>query len=147
MQRQKSYILKAEAAEKRWFLIDATDKVVGRLATEIANILRGKISPKYTPNTDSGDFVVVVNAEKVRFTGNKLEDKNYYWHSGYIGGIKKRTAKEQLGRHPELILMDAVKGMLQKSSQGRKHLTKLKVFVGPTHTHESQNPIPYQFKK
>ncbi len=137
---QKSYVLKPEEAEKKWYLIDAENMVVGRLATKIADILRGKNSPKFTPNTDSGDFVVVINAEKVKFTGAKWTDKKYYWHSNHIGGLKSRTAKEQLEKHPELIIMNAVKGMLPKTSLGRKQLTKLKVFVGPEHTHEAQKP-------
>lgn len=140
---QKSFVLKPADADKKWYIIDATDKVVGRLASEIADILRGKNSPKYTPNTDSGDFVVIVNAEKVQFTGNKWNDKKYHWHTGTIGGLKTRTAKEQLEKHPELIVMNAVKGMLPKTSLGRKQLTKLKVFVGPDHSHAAQNPEVY----
>ena len=141
MYTQKSLVLKPADADKKWYLVDATDKVVGRLATEIAEVLRGKRSPKYTPHTDSGDFVVVVNADKVKFTGAKWDDKIYYSHSNYMGGMKKRTAKEQLERHPELILMNAVKGMLPKTSLGRKQLTKLKVFTGSEHEHEAQKPV------
>ena len=105
------------------------------------DILRGKNNPKYTPHTDSGDFVVVVNAEKVVFTGNKLDEKVYYRHSGYVGGLKERTAKEQLQRQPTKVLMSAVKGMLPKNSLGRKQLTKLKVFAGTEHAHEAQKPV------
>ncbi|MCP4913885.1 MAG: 50S ribosomal protein L13 [Oligoflexia bacterium] len=140
MYTQKSFVLKPAEADKNWYLIDAKDQVVGRLATKIADILRGKNSPKYTPHTDSGDFVVIVNADKVKFTGNKLDAKKYYWHTGYVGGIKNRTAREQLDRHPELVIMNAVKGMLPKNSLGRKQLTKLKVFAGEEHKHEAQNP-------
>lgn len=140
MYTQKSFVLKPAEADKNWYLIDAKDQVVGRLATKIADILRGKNSPKYTPHTDSGDFVVIVNADKVKFTGNKLDEKKYYWHTGYVGGIKNRTAREQLDRHPELVIMNAVKGMLPKNSLGRKQLTKLKVFAGEEHKHEAQNP-------
>ncbi|MFG1500533.1 50S ribosomal protein L13 [Halobacteriovorax sp. XZX-3] len=145
MYTEKSFVLKPADADKKWHLIDATDMVVGRLATEIANVLRGKNSPKYTPHTDSGDFVVVINAEKVRFTGNKWNDKVYYRHTGYAGGLKERTAKEQLERKPEAILMSAVKGMLPKNSLGRKQLTKLKVFAGSEHAHEAQKPVEYKF--
>ena len=137
---QKSFVLKPAEADKKWFVVDAKDKVVGRLATEIANVLRGKNKPTYTPHTDSGDFVVVINAEQVRFTGNKLDAKKYYWHTGYVGGIKDRTAREQLDKHPELVIMNAVKGMLPKNSLGRKQLTKLKVFVGENHNHDAQKP-------
>ena len=146
MYTQKSFVLKPAEADKKWHLIDATDKVVGRLATEIADLLRGKNSPLFTPNTDSGDYVVVINADKVKFTGNKLDQKNYFWHTNHIGGIKKRTAKEQLARHPELVLLDAVKGMLPKNTLGRKQLTKLKVFAGAAHTHEAQKPEVYDVK-
>ena len=145
MYTEKSFVLKPADADKKWHLIDATDMVVGRLATEIANVLRGKNSPKYTPHTDSGDFVVVINAEKVRFTGNKWNDKVYYRHTGYAGGLRERTAKEQLERKPEAILMNAVKGMLPKNSLGRKQLTKLKVFAGSEHAHSAQNPVEYKF--
>ena len=119
MYTQKSFVLKPAEADKKWHLIDGTDKVVGRLATEIADLLRGKRNPQYTPNTDSGDFVVLVNADKVKFSGKKWEDKNYYRHSRFIGGLSKRTAKEQLEKHPELIMYNAVKGMLPKTSLGR----------------------------
>ena len=145
MYKQKTMVLKPADAEKKWHLIDAEDKIVGRLATEVAALLRGKNNPKFTPHTDSGDFVVVVNADKVRFTGNKLEKKVYYKHSGYTGGLKERTAKEQLARHPELVLMNAVKGMIPKNVLGRKQLTKLKVFAGASHEHESQKPVKYEF--
>jgi large subunit ribosomal protein L13 len=133
MYTQKSFVLKPADAEKKWYLVNAEGQTVGRIATEIANVLRGKINPQYTPHTDSGDFVVVVNADKVVFTGNKLDQKVYHKHSGYIGGMKKRTAREQMDRQPEKVLMSAVKG-------GRKQLTKLKVFAGTEHQHEAQNP-------
>lgn len=140
MYKQRSYVLKPADADKKWFVVDATDQVVGRLATKIADVLRGKTKPQFTPHTDSGDFVVVVNADKVRFTGNKLEEKKYYRHSGYVGNLKVRTAKEQMERKPELILMNAVKGMLPKNTLGRKQLTKLKVYSGDVHPHDAQNP-------
>lgn len=145
MYTQKSFTLKPAEANKKWHHIDATDKIVGRLATEIADLLRGKRSPTYTPNTDSGDFVVVTNVEKIKFTGAKWSDKVYYWHTNHIGGLKQRTATEQLNKHPELILKNAVKGMLPKSSLGRKQLTKLKLFVGDAHSHEAQSPVKYEF--
>ena len=145
MYTQRSFVLKPLEAKKKWFLIDAEGKCVGRLATEIAQILRGKKKPVYTPNTDSGDFVVVINCEKVKFTGLKWEKKLYNWHTGHIGGIKNRTAKDQLKIHPESILMEAVKGMLPKTTLGRKQLTKLKVCVGPTHKHDGQTPEAYAF--
>ena len=132
--------MKKEDIDKKWWVIDATDVVVGRLATEVANILRGKDKPTFTPNQECGDYVVITNAEKVRFTGNKWADKKYHWHTNHIGGLKTRTATEQLNRHPELIIMNAVKGMLPKTSLGRKQLTKLKVVVGNEHTHEAQQP-------
>ena len=137
---QKSFVLKPAQADKKWFVVDAADLVVGRLASKIAHILRGKNNPKYTPHTDSGDFVVVVNAEKVKFTGNKLDQKTYHWHTGYVGGIKARTAREQLERRPDLVVMNAVKGMLPKNTLGRQQLTKLKVYAGNKHPHEAQNP-------
>ncbi len=140
MYTQKSFVLKPADAEKKWYLVDASGQTVGRLATKIADVLRGKTSPQYTPHTDSGDFVVVVNADKVVFTGNKLDKKVYYKHSGYVGGLKERTAKEQLERQPTKVLMSAVKGMLPKNSLGRKQLTKLKVFAGTEHNHEAQQP-------
>ena len=143
---QKSFVLKPSDAEKKWHLVNADGKTVGRLATEIANLLRGKGKATYTPNTDSGDFVVVVNAEKVHFSGKKWDDKKYFRHSGFIGALKVRTAREQLERGPEAILMHAVKGMLPKNSLGRKQLTKLKVVVGESHGHEAQKPQIYEIK-
>jgi len=146
MYTQKSFVLKPAEADKKWYVVDAQDQVVGRLATQIADILRGKINPKFTYNTDSGDYVVVINADKVKFTGNKWEDKDYFWHTNFTGGIKSRTAKEQLEKHPELIVLEAVKGMLPKNTLGRKQLTKLKVFAGSTHDHAAQNPVEYKLK-
>jgi len=134
-------VLKPADAEKNWYIVNAENQTVGRIATKIADILRGKINPKYTPHTDSGDFVVVVNADKVKFTGNKLDQKIYYKHTGYIGGLKERTAREQLERQPTKVLMSAVKGMLPKNTLGRKQLTKLKVYAGTEHDHEAQKPV------
>jgi len=146
MYTQKSFVLKPADADKKWYVVDAKDQVVGRLATQIADLLRGRLNPKFTYTTDSGDYVVVINADKVKFTGKKWDDKDYFWHSNFTGGIKKRTAREQLEKHPELILMDAVKGMLPKNTLGRKQLTKLKVFAGETHSHQAQNPVEYKVK-
>lgn len=145
MYTQKTFSLKKEDIDRKWWVIDAQDMVVGRLASEAAKLLRGKHKPTFTPNQECGDFVIIKNADKVKFTGNKWNAKKYYWHTGHIGGIKSRTAKEQLQRHPELIVMDAVKGMLPKTSLGRKQLTKLKVFTGEEHTHDAQSPVEYKF--
>lgn len=147
MLKPKSYWLKPEKIEKKWFHVDATGQTVGRLATMIADILRGKNKPTYTPNVDSGDFVVVTNCEKVKFTGKKWTDKNYFWHTNNIGGIKARTATEQLQKHPELIIFEAVKGMVPNNTLGRKQMTKLKVFVGAAHEHEAQKPETIQLMK
>jgi large subunit ribosomal protein L13 len=146
MYTQKTFHLKANDVEKNWHLVDAEGLTVGRLATELATILRGKNKPTFTPHIDSGDYVVVVNAEKVNFTGKKWEDKIYYRHTNHVGGLKKRTAKEQLERDASEILMKAVKGMLPKTSLGRKQLTKLKVVVGTEHKYEAQKPQTYTIK-
>ena len=136
----KTFVAKEHEIEKNWHLIDASDKVLGRLATEIASILRGKKKPIFTPHMDAGDYVVVVNAERVVLTGNKLEKKTYYRHSGYVGGLKETTAKEMLEKKPENLIKFAVKGMLPKTSLGRRQLTKLKVYTGPDHPHQAQKP-------
>ncbi|MEA2102700.1 MAG: 50S ribosomal protein L13 [Thermodesulfobacteriota bacterium] len=136
----KTYVAKKGEVTKEWVLIDATDKVLGRISADIASILRGKTKPEYTPHEDVGDFVVVVNAEKIRLTGKKWEDKTYYRHSGYMGGIKSITARKLLEKSPEDILMHAVKGMLPRNSLGRTQLKKLKVYAGGTHPHEAQMP-------
>ncbi|HZZ36611.1 MAG TPA: 50S ribosomal protein L13 [Caulobacteraceae bacterium] len=140
--------LKPADVEKKWIVIDAQDAVVGRLATFIAMRLRGKHRPDYTPNVDCGDNVVVINADKVKFTGRKLEQKTYYWHTGYPGGIKERTAGKILsGRFPERILEKAVERMLPKESPlARKQLTHLRIFNGAEHRHEAQNPEVIDFK-
>ena len=147
MIKQNSYtITKKEIEDKKWFVVDATDMVVGRLASEVAKVLKGKHKPQYTTHNDAGDYVIVINAEKVKFTGKKWDDKEYFWHTNHIGGIKKRTAREQLQKKPQAILEEAVKGMLGKNTLGRKQFTKLKVFVGPHHTHEAQKPETLTFK-
>lgn len=146
MYTQKSFVLKPAEADKKWFVINAEGQIVGRLATQIADLLRGKGNPKFTYNTDSGDYVVVINADKVKFTGKKWTDKDYFWHTNFTGGIKKRTAAEQLEKHPELIIYEAVKGMLPKNTLGRKQLTKLRVFAGENHDHAAQNPVEFKLK-
>ena len=125
---------------RKWYLIDASGKTVGRLATQAARVLMGKNKPVYTPFLDLGDHVVVINAEKVVFTGNKLKDKVYYRHTGYPGGLKEITAQKQMDRHPERILESAIRGMLPKTKLGRKMGKKLKVYAGPDHPHQAQQP-------
>jgi large subunit ribosomal protein L13 len=139
----KTYEAKPGEIGRKWHIIDATDKVVGRLCTEIANLLRGKDKPTYTPNTDTGDFVVVINAEKVMFTGKKWDQKAYYRHSEWFGGLTEKSAKQVLESEPERIITDAVKGMLPKNKLARHLITKLKVYVGPNHPHSAQKPVAY----
>jgi large subunit ribosomal protein L13 len=136
----KSFIAKEYEVEKKWHLVDADGKVLGRLASEIAGLLRGKNKPIFTPHMDAGDYVIVVNADKVVLTGDKLDKKIYYHHSGYVGGLKQTTAKDLLRKRPENLLMLAVKGMLPKTSLGRRQLKKLKIYAGPDHPHQAQNP-------
>ncbi|HVI17588.1 MAG TPA: 50S ribosomal protein L13 [Gaiellales bacterium] len=138
----KTYTAKPREIEQAWHLVDADGEILGRLATEIADTLRGKNKPAYTPHVDTGDFVVVVNAEKVRVTGKKLEQKIYYRHSGYPGGLRERTLAEQLARRPEEVIRKAVKGMLPKNKLAAAQLRKLKVYAGPEHPHAAQNPAP-----
>jgi len=132
--------------ERKWRLIDAEGQTLGRLATEIARFLRGKDKPQYTPHVDTGDFVVVVNAEKVVVTGRKAEQKVYYRHSGYPGGLKETSYEEMLERKPTEILHRAVKGMMPKTRLGRQQLKKLKIYAGPEHPHEAQRPEPYEVR-
>jgi large subunit ribosomal protein L13 len=136
----KTWNAKPGEVERRWYLVDADGKTLGRLATRIADTLRGKDKPQYTPHVDTGDFVVVVNAEKISVTGKKLDDKVYYRHSGYPGGIRERTLREELDRRPTEVLRKAVKGMLPRNRLGRAQLTKLKVYAGPEHPHTAQDP-------
>jgi len=135
---------KKNEVERKWYVFDARDRVLGRLATRIATYLRGKNKPVFTPNVDTGDFVVVVNAGKIKLTGKKLDDKVYYHHSGYIGGIKAATAKERMDSDPEGIITDAVWGMLPKNRLGRAMLKKLKVYRGSEHPHSAQKPETIQ---
>ena len=125
---------------RQWFLVDATYKTLGRLSTDIAHRLRGKHKPEYTPHVDTGDYIIVVNAEKIRVTGNKLNDKMYYNHTGYIGNMKKTNLSDLLDEHPERVIETAVKGMLPKNQLGRAMFSKLKVYAGPEHKHQSQQP-------
>lgn len=135
-----TYSAKAETVEHNWYIVDAADKPLGRLATEIAKRLRGKHKPVYTPHVDTGDYIVVVNAEKVKVTGRKATDKKYYRHSGFPGGIKEMTFEEMVEKCPERILETAVKGMLPKNPLGRQMFRKLKVFAGAEHNHQAQQP-------
>ena len=133
-------VAKKEEVTRDWFLVDADSKVLGRMATEIANILRGKKKPIYTPSVDTGDFVIVINAEKIQLTGNKLADKMYHSHSGFPGGLKSITAGKLIEKKPEDLIRKAVKGMLPKNKLARHMLKKLKVYAGPAHPHEAQQP-------
>lgn len=137
---QKTYYPKPDEITREWVLIDANDQNLGRLATRIVAILLGKHKPNYTPGVDNGDYVVVVNAERIRVTGRKLDQKMYYRHSGYPGGLREIPLREQLKRHPERVIRAAVWGMLPKNRYGRRLLKKLKVYVGPDHPHEAQHP-------
>jgi large subunit ribosomal protein L13 len=140
----KTYSQKASEVQRDWYVIDAENQVLGRLATQIATLLRGKHKPTYTPSMDGGDFVVVVNAEKIRITGRKAEQKLYHRHTGYPGGLRTTTYRTMLQRHPDRILRLAVKGMLPKGRLGRRQLLKLRVYAGPTHPHAAQQPKAYQ---
>ena len=136
----RTYVPKEGEISRDWVVMDASDQVLGRLATEIASILRGKHKPDFTPFLDTGDFVVIVNAERVKLTGAKLDEKIYYRHSGRPGSLKSETARERLDKHPERVIQAAVWGMLPKNRLGRKLLRKLKVYAGPEHPHDAQQP-------
>lgn len=136
----KTQFAKKGDVERKWYVVDARDAVLGRLAVKIAVYLRGKNKPVFTPNVDTGDFIIVINADKVRLTGNKLTDKVYYHHTGYIGGIKAETAREMFEKHPERIIEKAVWGMLPKNTLGKQMLKKLKVYKGAEHPHQAQAP-------
>jgi large subunit ribosomal protein L13 len=140
----RTYSGKKEELEREWYIVDAEGQTLGRLASRIAPILRGKHKPTYTPHLDCGDYVVVVNAEKVRVTGRKLEQKAYYRHSGYPGGLKTITLRDQLDKHPERVLRAAVKGMLPKNRLGRRMFKKLKVYASDAHPHQAQQPKPLE---
>ena len=136
----KTFSAKHDEVERHWYLVDATNKTLGRLSTEIANRLRGKHKPIYTPHVDTGDYIVVVNASKIRVTGNKMQDKIYYKHTGYIGNMKSMNLETMLEKNPERVIMKSVKGMLPKNKLGNAMLKKLRVFAGPEHNHSSQKP-------
>ena len=138
----KTHLPKVNLDQRKWHVIDADGMVLGRLAAQVADVLRGKNKPVFTPHLDAGDFVVVVNAEKIAVTGKKLDEKLYYRHSGYPGGLRARTLREQLERQPTEVLRKAVKGMLPRNRLGRQQLTKLKIYAGPEHPHEAQAPKP-----
>jgi large subunit ribosomal protein L13 len=140
----KTYVAKPSDRERNWVLVDASGQTLGRLATQLADLLRGKRKPEYTPHMDTGDFVVVVNAERIAVTGNKLKAKRYYRHSGYPGGLRSRTLSEMLARRPEEVIRLAVKGMMPRNRLARKQLTKLKVYAGPEHPHAAQQPKPVE---
>jgi large subunit ribosomal protein L13 len=142
----KTYTAKPGEIARDWYVVDAEGQILGRLATQIADTLRGKGKPQYTPHVDTGDFVVVVNAEKITVTGQKLDQKRYYRHSGYPGGIRSRTLREQLDRRPTEVLRKAVKGMLPRNRLARQQLTKLKIYAGPEHPHAAQSPKPLEVR-
>ena len=137
----KTFVAKEHEIDKKWYLIDASDKILGRLASEIATILRGKHKAIFTSHMDAGDYVIVVNADKIALTGAKLDKKIYYRHSGYVGGLKETTARQMLEKKPENIIRFAVKGMLPKTSLGRRQLKKLKIYTDPNHPHQAQQPV------
>ena len=138
----RSLSTEAARAARRWYIADAEGQVLGRLATRVADVLRGKHTPAFTPHVDAGDFVIVVNAGKVRLTGNKLQEKEYIRHSEYPGGIRRATAAEVLAKHPTRVVQQAVEGMLPKNRLGRRLATKLKIYAGPEHPHQAQKPLP-----
>jgi large subunit ribosomal protein L13 len=140
----KTYVATPDSRERNWLVVDATGKTLGRLATQIADILRGKRKPEYTPHVDVGDFVIVINAELISVTGNKRREKRYYRHSGYPGGLRSRTLEEMLARRPEEVIRLAVKGMLPRNRLARTQLRKLKVYAGPDHPHAAQKPEPLE---
>ncbi len=136
----KTYYAKPSEVQREWLLVDATDMTLGRLASEVAQILRGKNKPIYTPHIDTGDFVVIVNADKIKVTGTKAANKVYYHHTGYVGHLKSETFTEAMEKHPTRVIEHAVKGMLPKGTLGRQMFGKLKVYAGPEHPHQAQNP-------
>lgn len=142
-----TYTPKAGDITRKWYVIDATDVVLGRLAATAASLLRGKHKPTFTPHVDSGDFVIVINADKVAVTGNKRQDKFIYRHSGYPGGLRRRALGELLDRHPDRVVEKAIVGMLPKNRLGRQIKKKLRVYTGPNHPHTAQQPIPYEIKQ
>lgn len=140
----KTYVTKPESVDREWYVVDAEGKTLGRLASRIAAVLRGKHKPQFSPAVDIGDFVIVINAEKIRVTGRKLEQKKYYRYSGYPGGLREFTLAQQLDRHPTRVIKAAVRGMLPRNRLGRKMFKKLKVYAGPEHPHQAQRPKVYE---
>ncbi len=140
-----TFMANAQNVQKEWFIVDAAGQTVGRLASRVAMVLRGKHKPTFTPHVDCGDHVIIINADKVKFTGKKLEQKLYRHHTGYAGGLKETTAKDMLAKHPERVLMHAIKGMLPKNSLGRKLLTNVRVYSGTEHNNEAQQPKELKF--
>ncbi len=140
----KTFLPKANDIQRKWYVVDASDKVLGRLATQIATRLRGKHKPIFTPHLDTGDFIIVVNAKKIRLTGRKMDDKLYHRHTGYMGGLKTTNAREMLNKKPEEVIRLAVKRMLPKNRLGRQQLKKLKIYAGSDHPHQAQLPEPLQ---
>lgn len=138
----KTYVLKPNEVQRDWYVVNADGKTLGRLATEVARVLTGKHKPNYSPAVDAGDYVIVVNAEKVQVTGRKLEQKKYYRHSGYHGGLKEISLRDQLARHPDRVIAHAVWGMMPKNVLGRRMFKKLKVYAGPAHPHQAHRPKP-----
>ena len=136
----KTFMASPSTIERKWYVVDATGYTLGRLASEVAKVLRGKNKPIYTPSVDTGDYVIVINAEKIQVTGKKLDQKIYYNHSGWVGGLKETTLREMMNKHPERVIEHAVKGMLPKGPLGREMYTKLHVYAGPEHKHEAQKP-------
>ena len=141
----KSFMARPATIERKWYVVDATDMTLGRLASEVAKVLRGKNKPTFTPHIDTGDYVIVVNAEKIKVTGKKLDQKVYYHHSEYVGGMKETTLREMLAKKPEKVIELAVKGMLPKGPLGREMYTKLYVYAGPDHKHQAQKPETLTF--
>ncbi len=146
MNNKTTHYAKAGEVERQWVLIDADGATLGRLATQVATILRGKNKPQYTPNTDTGDFVVVINADKVQLTGLKADKKQYWRYSGWLGGLKFESFKDAMEKHPERVVEHAVKGMLPKTTLGRQQFKKLKVYAGPEHPHAAQNPVKIELE-
>ncbi len=142
----RTFMANAQNIERKWYVVDAEGQTLGRLASEVASILRGKHKPTYTPHVDTGDYVIIVNAEKIQLTGNKLNDKIYYRHSGHPGGLKQRTANEMRSKYPEQMLEIAIKGMLPKNSLGRQMFKKLHVYAGSEHPHQAQKPEVYELR-
>ena len=142
----KTYTTKKDDIERQWFVVDATDQTLGRMSSQIASILRGKHKPIFSPHMDTGDYVIVVNAEKIHVTGNRLDEKMYHHHSGYPGGLRSRTLRQMLASKPEEVIYEAVRRMLPKNNLGRHMLKKLKVYAGPEHPHEAQQPAALELE-